>query len=105
MIIRGGENIYPKEIEEVLYRHPAILEAAVIGMPHPVWGEEVVAVLVLRENQTISEPEIIDYCKQHLANYKCPRQVLLVAGFPKTATGKIQKPELVKILVTAQQEA
>jgi long-chain acyl-CoA synthetase len=98
MIIRGGENIYPKEIEEVLYRHPAILEAAVVGMPHPIWGEEVVAVVVLREGQPVSEQDLIDYCKQHLADYKCPRQVRLVVSFPKTATGKIQKRELVKTL-------
>lgn len=98
MIIRGGENIYPKEIEEVLYRHPAVVEASVIGLPHSIWGEEVVAVLVVREGQSVSGQAIIDYCKQHLADYKCPRQVHLVASFPKTATGKIQKRELVKLL-------
>ncbi len=101
MIIRGGENIYPKEIEEVLYRHPAVLDAAVIGLPHPIWGEEVVAAIVLREDQSVSEQEIIDYCRQHLADYKCPRQVRLVASFPRTATGKTQKPELVKMLALA----
>ena len=99
MIIRGGENIYPKEIEEVLYRHPAILEAAVVGMPHPIWGEEVVAILVLREGQTISEQEVIQHAKQHLADYKCPRQIRFVTNIPKTATGKIQKNELVKTLM------
>jgi long-chain acyl-CoA synthetase len=103
MIIRGGENIYPKEIEEVLYHHPAILEAAVVGLPHPIWGEEVVAVLVLREGQRVSEQDVIDYCKQHLADYKCPRQVRLVESFPKTATGKIQKRELVKTLHIKEQ--
>lgn len=99
MIICGGENIYPKEIEEVLYRHPSVLEAAVIGLPHPIWGEEVVAVLTLREGQNLSEQEVIDYCKQYLADYKCPRQVRLTASFPKTATGKILKRELVNMLM------
>jgi long-chain acyl-CoA synthetase len=95
MIIRGGENIYPKEVEEVLYRHPAIQEAAVVGLPDPVWGEEVAAFLVLRAGYTLESADVIAYCKQHLADYKCPKLVAFVGELPKTATGKIQKGKLV----------
>jgi long-chain acyl-CoA synthetase len=95
MIIRGGENIYPKEVEEALYRHPAILEAAVVGLPDPVWGEEVGAYLVLRPGQTLDAADVIAYCKEHLADYKCPKIVRFVAELPKTATGKVQKGKLV----------
>jgi long-chain acyl-CoA synthetase len=91
MIIRGGVNIYPKEIEEVLYRHPQVKEAAVIGLPDRIWGEEVGCCLVLKDGEVGSEEEIIAYCREHLADFKCPRQVFFVETFPKTATGKIQK--------------
>ena len=96
MIIRGGENIYPKEAEEVLYRHPAIMEAAVIGIPDKMWGEEVMAFIVLNEGFEMTADEVIAYCKEHLADFKCPRKVAFVEGFPKTATGKIQKNKLVE---------
>jgi len=95
MIIRGGENIYPKEVEEVLYRHAAIQEAAVVGLPDPVWGEEVAAFLVLRPGHALEAEDVIAYCKQHLADYKGPKVVRFVDEFPKTATGKIQKAKLV----------
>jgi long-chain acyl-CoA synthetase len=91
MIIRGGANIYPKEIEEVLYQHPKVREAAVIGLPDKIWGEEVGCCLVLKEGEQWSEEEVIAYCKEHLADFKCPRKVFFVDSFPKTATGKIQK--------------
>ncbi len=94
MIIRGGENIYPKEVEEVLYRHSAIQEAAVVGLPDPDWGEEVVACLVLRAGQVLGATDVIAYCHQHLADYKCPRVVRFLSELPKTATGKIQKGKL-----------
>ena len=96
MIIRGGENIYPREVEEVLYRHPAVQEAAVVGLPDPIWGEEVAAFLILRTGYKCSPEEVITYCKEHLANYKCPRIVQYVDSFPKTAMGKIQKNRLVE---------
>lgn len=96
MIIRGGENIYPKEIEEVLYRYEAVQEAAVVGLPDPTWGEEVAAFLVLREGHEFSPEEVIAYCKVHLADYKCPRIVRYVKGFSKTATGKIQKNKIIE---------
>ncbi|RMG55750.1 MAG: long-chain fatty acid--CoA ligase [Acidobacteria bacterium] len=91
MIIRGGVNIYPKEIEEVLYRHPKVKEAAVIGVPDEIWGEEVACCLILKEGETWTEEDVIAYCREHLADFKCPRKVFFVEAFPKTATGKIQK--------------
>mgnify|MGYP001585633526 FL=1 len=89
MIIRGGENVYPKEVEEVLYGHPAVAEAAVAGVPDPKWGEEVAAFVVVRG--TASADEIIAFCRERLADYKCPKTVTFREALPKTATGKIQK--------------
>lgn len=91
MIIRGGENIYPKEIEEVLYQHPKILEAAAVGVPDKIYGEEVKAYVVLKEGQSAAAEEILSYCKQKLADYKCPKSLEFMQSLPKTATGKIQK--------------
>jgi long-chain acyl-CoA synthetase len=94
MIIRGGFNIYPREIEEVLYAHPAVAEAAVIGMPDQALGEEVKAVVAFKPNQSASEQELMDYCKERLAAYKYPRSIEFRESLPKTATGKILKREL-----------
>jgi long-chain acyl-CoA synthetase len=94
VIIRAGMNIYPREIEEVLYGHPAIAEAAVVGVSHAVQGEKVHAVVVLKDEQTVTEDEIIHYCKERLADYKIPRSVEFRESLPKTATGKILKREL-----------
>ncbi len=91
MIISGGENIYPAEIEAVLYRHPKILEAAVIGVPDDEWGESVKAVVVMKEGKTATAEEIISYCREHLAGYKVPRSVDFMEELPKTDTGKILK--------------
>ena len=96
MIIRGGENIYPKEVEEALYRHPAILEAAVIGLPDKRWGEEVAAFLVLKEGQSLSAKEVRIFLKDKIADYKIPRRIETISSLPKTATGKIQKLKLRK---------
>jgi long-chain acyl-CoA synthetase len=94
MIIRGGFNIYPREIEEVLYVHPAVAEAAVIGVHDQALGEEVKAVVAFKPGQSATEQEIIDYCKERLAAYKYPRSVEIRDTLPKTATGKILKREL-----------
>src|SRR5581483_2724141 len=94
MIIRGGENVYPKEIEELLYRHSGIQEAAVVGLPDPVWGEEVAAFIVPKPDAVLTSEEVVSYCQERLAKFKCPKQVLFVESFPKTATGKIQKGRL-----------
>jgi len=90
-IISGGENIYPREVEEILYTHPKIQEAAVIGVPDPKWGETVKAVVVLNPGQKATEEEIILYCKQKIAPYKAPKLVDFVSELPKTASGKIDK--------------
>jgi acyl-CoA synthetase (AMP-forming)/AMP-acid ligase II len=94
MIISGGENIYSREVEEVLYMHPAILEAAVVGVPDEKWGESVKAVVVLKEGAKASEDEIIEYCKEYLAGYKKPRSVEFRDDLPKTGSGKIKKGEI-----------
>ncbi len=94
MIIRGGFNVYPREIEEVLYAHPAVAEAAVIGVPDQALGEEIKAVVALKPGQSATEQELIDYCKERLAAYKYPRSVEFRESLPKTATGKILKREL-----------
>jgi len=91
MIIRGGYNIYPREIEEVLYRHPAVLECAVVGMPHKDLGEEVAAVVLLREGREASAEDLKDWVKERVAPYKYPRVVRIVKELPRTATGKILK--------------
>ncbi len=94
MIVRGGFNVYPREIEEVLYAHPAVAEAAVIGVPDPRVGEEIKAFIVLRPSCTATEAEIIDYCRQRLAAYKYPRHVAFRDALPKGGTGKILKRAL-----------
>jgi long-chain acyl-CoA synthetase len=94
MIIRGGFNVYPREIEEVLYAHPAIGEAAVIGVKHERHGEEIKAVIAFKPGQEESVDGLILYCKEHLAAYKYPRIVEVRESLPKTATGKILKREL-----------
>jgi long-chain acyl-CoA synthetase len=94
MIIRGGYNVYPREIEEVLYAHPAVREAAVVGVPHPELGEEVAAAVALKDGAAATEEELRDYVKEQIAAYKYPRHVWFVDELPKTATGKILKREI-----------
>ena len=94
MVIRGGFNVYPREIEEVLYEHPAVLEAAVVSTPHPTHGEEVVAAVALRPGATATPAELRDWIKARVAAYKYPRHVWLVDTLPKGATGKVLKREI-----------
>ncbi len=94
MIIRGGFNVYPREIEEVLYEHPAVLEAAVLGTPHPTHGEEVVAAVALRPGAAATPDELRDYVKARVAPYKYPRRVWFVDALPKGPTGKVQKRDI-----------
>ena len=94
MLISGGENIYPREVEEVLYTHEAVLEAAVIGVPDPVWGEAVKALVVLKQRARASAEELIEHCKAHLASYKKPKSVEFRKELPKTPSGKILKRAL-----------
>ena len=94
MIISGGENIYPREVEEVLYQHPAVNEAAVIGIPDPYWVERVHALVVLKEGASITIEELIEFCKGKIARYKSPKSVEFVVSLPKNPAGKILKQEL-----------
>jgi len=96
MIIRGGENIYPKEIENVLYEHPQVLESAVVPVPDEVMGEEVAAYVVVRDRNVISEDEVREYCKEKLADYKIPKYIKFLDELPKSHMGKILKRELKK---------
>jgi fatty-acyl-CoA synthase len=91
MIIRGGENVYPREIEEFLYGHPKVQDVQVIGVPDVRFGEEIMAWVRLREGQAATPEEIRDYCRGKIAHYKIPRYVKFVDGFPMTVTGKVQK--------------
>jgi len=95
LIIRGGYNVYPREIEEVLYEHPAVREAAVVGMAHDDLGEEVGAAVALKDGQTVDAEELKAYVKENVANYKYPRRIWFVDDLPKGPTGKILKREIV----------
>jgi acyl-CoA synthetase (AMP-forming)/AMP-acid ligase II len=98
MIISGGTNIYPREIEEVLLRHPALLECSVVGRPHADWGEEVIAFVVLREGCTVDDPALEALCLEHIARFKRPREYRRVAALPKNNYGKVLKTELRRML-------
>jgi len=91
MVIRGGENIYPREIEEFLYRHPKIQDVQVIGVPDDKYGEVLCAWVKLRDGEALTEGEVRDFCKGQIAHYKVPQYVRFVNEFPMTITGKIQK--------------
>ncbi|THG41994.1 acyl-CoA synthetase [Sphingomonas olei] len=94
MIVTGGENVYPREVEEVLYRHPAVLEAAVVGMADPVWGESVVAIIATRDGEATDAAALIRHCRDHIASYKKPKAVAFIAELPKNASGKVLKRTL-----------
>ena len=94
MVISGGVNIYPREIEDHLNTHPSILEAAVVGVPDPEWGETLKAFIVLRSGAKLTETEVIDYCRKELADFKRPRKVKFLTELPRNPTGKILKREL-----------
>jgi long-chain acyl-CoA synthetase len=94
LIISGGANIYPREIEEVLQRHPAVLECAVVGQPHPEWGEEVIAFVVAREGTALDTAVLDALCLEKVARFKRPREYHVVETLPKNNTGKVLKTEL-----------
>src|SRR5581483_9831297 len=94
MIIRGGENVYPREVEEFLYTHPAIADVQVVGVPDERYGEEVCAWIVLREGAVLDEDGVREFCRGRIARSKIPRYVRFVDGFPMTVTGKIRKVEM-----------
>ena len=94
MIISGGENVYSTEVEDAIYAHPDVAEAAVIGVPDPKWGEAVTAIVALRPGTHLTEAALIEHCRGSLAGYKCPKSVRFIAALPKSAAGKILKQEL-----------
>jgi len=94
MILTGGENVYPREVEEVLFTHPAVVEAAVIGAPDVHWGEKVVAVVCRRGGDSVTSAELIEFCRGQIAGYKRPRHVVFMDTLPKNASGKVLKREL-----------
>jgi long-chain acyl-CoA synthetase len=98
IIMRGGSNISPQEVEETLYRHPAVAEAGVIGEPDDYWGEVVLAYVALREGHRVSAEELVSFTRGHLAEYKCPERVLFLPVLPKGITGKVQRRALRDIL-------
>jgi o-succinylbenzoate---CoA ligase len=91
LIVSGGENVYPAEVEAVLRQHPAIKEACVVGAQHAEWGQQVAAAIVLQPDATVSEQEIISVIRRKLAGYKLPRRFLFVDALPQTASGKIAR--------------
>jgi long-chain acyl-CoA synthetase len=101
LIISGGSNIYPREVEEALLLHPGVLEVAVIGIPDRLWGETVMAVVRPRPGANPTEEELTNLCREHLAGYKKPRAFRFVADLPKSGYGKILKRELKEQIVTA----
>jgi acyl-CoA synthetase (AMP-forming)/AMP-acid ligase II len=94
MIISGGSNVYPREIEEVICTHPGVYEVAVIGVPDARWGEATKAMVVARPGASLTEAEIVEHCRRHLASYKKPQSVEFLPALPKNAYGKVLKREL-----------
>jgi acyl-CoA synthetase (AMP-forming)/AMP-acid ligase II len=94
MIVTGGENVYPTEAENVLYKHPRVLECVVVSAPDDNWGERVQAVVVLKPGPPLTEQELIDYCKERLAGYKCPKKIDFWETLPKSAVGKLLRRDV-----------
>ena len=96
LIISGGLNVYPTEVEEILYTHPAVEECAVVGMPHIEYGEAVSAFVKRKQGRECSEKDLIDHCKKHIASFKSPKKIMFVEELPKSPAGKILKREIRK---------
>jgi fatty-acyl-CoA synthase len=99
LVIRGGENVYPREIEEFLFTHVAVEQASVVGVPDPKYGEELCAWVKLQRGSTVTEAELLAFCRSRLAHYKVPRYVRFVDEFPQTVTGKIQKFKIRELMI------
>jgi acyl-CoA synthetase (AMP-forming)/AMP-acid ligase II len=98
MIVSGGENVYPAEVEEALRGHAAVLDAAVVALPDPHWGEAVAALVQLRPDQSVSDEELQQFTRGRIAAFKCPRRVFFAAALPRTAAGKVQRVEVRRLL-------
>jgi acyl-CoA synthetase (AMP-forming)/AMP-acid ligase II len=96
MIISGGENIYPAEIEDALLNNPKVMDVGVIGYPHEKWGEAVKAIVVVKEGENLTEAELIEWCQGKIGKFKIPKAVVIADAIPRTPTGKILKTELRK---------
>jgi long-chain acyl-CoA synthetase len=94
MVVTGGYNVYSKEVEQVLVQHPDIADAAVVGVPDPLYGEAVAAFVELRPGARLEAPAVVEHCRAHLAGYKKPRHVIFVASLPRNSVGKVLKTEL-----------
>ena len=105
MLNRGGENVYPREIEEFLYRHPKIQDVQVFGVPDEKFGEEVCAWVILKEGETLDEQGIRDFCQGQIAHYKIPRYIRFVDALPMTVTGKPQKFKMREAMVAEMGQA
>ena len=103
LIIRGGENVAPREVDEVLLAHAAVAEAVTFGMPHPTLGEEVAAAVVLHEPGAAHESDLLKHCRERLAEYKCPKKVFIVQSIPLTSTGKVRRKQVASSLLDGQQ--
>ena len=99
MIISGGENVYCAEVERILLEHPAVLEAAVVGLADPTWGERVVGAVVARGSLEVDADQMIAFCRERLAHYKCPKQIVVVTELPRNPMGKVQKFRLIEALL------
>jgi acyl-CoA synthetase (AMP-forming)/AMP-acid ligase II len=99
IIISGGENISPKELESVINQHQTVAESCIVGIPDEKWGEKVVAAVVLKPGVTLTPKEIQDHCKQHLLDWKCPKEVFFLGELPRNKMGKVVKEEVVKFFL------
>jgi acyl-CoA synthetase (AMP-forming)/AMP-acid ligase II len=97
VIIRGGQNVHATEVEAAIYEHPAVLEAAVVGIPHDVLGEDVAAFVVTKKDRSVTADELTAFCRDRLADYKCPRRITFVDALPRNATGKVLKRDLLAL--------
>jgi acyl-CoA synthetase (AMP-forming)/AMP-acid ligase II len=102
LIIRGGENIAPREVDDVLKKHPAIAEAVTFAVPHPTLGEEVAAAVVLHEPGSVHAPQLLKFCREKLAEFKCPKKIYIVKSIPLTATGKVRRQAVAAALLGGQ---
>ena len=102
MVIRGGENVYPREVEEFLYQHPAISDVQVVGVPDVRYGEELCAWVRLREGQEVSGDELREWCRGRIASFKIPRYWKFVDAFPMTVTGKVQKFKMREVSIAEE---